>query len=158
MIGQWIQKETWEDVFNGKNSTEMASEFTRVVFEKLDQICPEEELKISKLDGKQTSLALQSLARQRLREYTRNGNSEKFKDIKRKQKSRQRLEAKKELDKAIEDAGEKGTKWMRKAKSMSARPGEDMSPTFSLPQHVDDNLTASQSAEKLVEYFSKISK
>ena len=64
----------------------MASEFTRVVFEKLDQICPEEELKISKLDGKQTSLALQSLARQRLREYTRNGNSEKFKEIKRKQK------------------------------------------------------------------------
>ena len=94
MIGQWIQKETWEDVFNGKNSTVMASEFTRVVFEKLDQICPEEELKISKLDGKQTSLALQSLARQ---------------------KARQRLEAKKELHKAIKDAGEKGTKWMRKA-------------------------------------------
>ena len=33
-----------------------------------------------------------------------------------------------------------------------------MSSTFSLPSHVDENLTASQSAERLVEYFSKISK
>ena len=47
---------------------------------------------------------------------------------------------------------------MRKAKSLSARPGADMSPTFSLLNHVDEILTVSQWAERLVEYFSKISK
>ena len=68
-IGQWIQQESWETVFNCKSSSQMASQFTKLVFEKLDQICPEEHLKITKMDGKQTSLALQTLARQRLREY-----------------------------------------------------------------------------------------
>ena len=46
---------------------------------------------------------------------------------------------------------------MRKAKEMAARPGEDTSGSFSLPGHIDENLSASQSAEKLVKYFSKIS-
>ena len=103
------------------------------------------------------SLALQSLARQRLREYSRHGNSDKFKAIKRKQKERRRLEGQKKLDKAIEEAGKNGSGWMKKAKSLASRPGEDLSSTFSLPSHIDQNLTPNQSAEKLVQYFSAIS-
>ena len=40
---------------------------------------------------------------------------------------------------------------------MSARPGEDLSSTFSLPTHVDANFTPQQSAEAIVKYFAKIS-
>ena len=86
-LAQWIQQETWEDVFNSENSSEMAQQFHKVVFDKLNAICPEEELIISQMDGKQTSLALQRLARQRLREYTRHGNTPKFKELKLKQKN-----------------------------------------------------------------------
>ena len=40
---------------------------------------------------------------------------------------------------------------------MSARPGEDDSATFTLPEHLDENLTPEQSAERIASYFSKIS-
>ena len=143
LIGQWIQQESWEAVYDGKSATGMADEFTKIVFQQLAKICPEEELKITKMDGKHTSLALQSLAWQRLREYTKHGNSKKFKELKRKQKERRRMEGRKQLDKAIVEAGTKGTGWMRKVKAMSARPGEDLSPTFSLPSHMELNLNPS---------------
>ena len=156
-IGQWVQQESWEDVYNGNTASGMAVQFTKVVFEQLDKICPEEEIQISKMEGKETSLALQSIARQKLREYTRHGNSVKFKELKRKQKSRIRLEGQKKLEKAIEKAGKRGSGWMKKAKVLSARPGEDISGTFSLPSHIDNNFSAIQSAEAFVKYFSKIS-
>ena len=60
----------------------MVDKFTELLFSKLDNICPEETIKITKLEGKITSGALQKLARQRLREFSRHGNSERFKEIK----------------------------------------------------------------------------
>ena len=109
------------------------------------------------MDGKHTSLALQSLSRQKLREYTKHGNSDRFKALKRKQQQRPQKEGRQRLDKAIEDAGGKGNGWMRKAQALSSRPGAEISSSFSLPTHVDENLSAEQSAEKLVKFFSSIS-
>ena len=48
-------------------------------------------------------------------------------------------------------------KWIHEANRLSARPGEDRSTTFSLPNHVDANFTPKESAEAIAEYFSKIS-
>ena len=67
-MAKWIQHESWEDLFN---STKPAEKFEEIVFGKLDEICPEEVIKITKLDGKVKSLALQKLGRQKLREYTK---------------------------------------------------------------------------------------
>ena len=154
-VANWIQHESWEELFN---SDKPAETFVQIVFEKLNKICPEEEIKITKLDGKVKSLALQKLGRQKLREYTNHGNSNRFKALKKLQKSRIKLEGQKALDKLFENAGEKGTKWIREASRMSSRPGEDSSSTFSLQSHIDENLTPRQSAERIVEYFSQISK
>ena len=71
-IGQWLHQETWEEMLD--SGTEMANKFQELVFKNLDEICRESEVKLTKLDGKTTSMALQSLARQRLREHTKNGN------------------------------------------------------------------------------------
>ena len=139
------------------NSTKPAEKFIEIVYNKLDKICPEEEIQITKLDGKVKSLALQKIGRQKLREHTKNGNSQRFKALKKKQKSRIKLEGQKSLDKLFENAGHKGTKWLREANRMSSRPGEETSSTFSLQEHIDENLTSSQSAEKIVKYFSQIS-
>ena len=153
-IAKWIQQESWEELYN---STKPADTFSEIVFRKLDEICPEEEIKVTKLDGKVKSLALQKLGRQKLREYTNHGNSERFKALKKKQKLRIKLEGQKSLDKLFEKAGEKGTKWVREASRISSRPGEDTSSIFSLQSHVDKNLTPMQSAEKIVQYFAQIS-
>ena len=48
-------------------------------------------------------------------------------------------------------------KWIREANRLNARPGEDQSPTFSLPSHVDANLSPIESAEAIADfYLSKI--
>ena len=48
-------------------------------------------------------------------------------------------------------------KWIQEANRFSARPGEETSPTFSLPNHIDANLTPKESAETIAELFAKIS-
>ena len=48
-------------------------------------------------------------------------------------------------------------KWMREAKRLSARPGEEESSTFLLPAHIDANYTPLQSAEAIANHFAKIS-
>ena len=50
-----------------------------------------------------------------------------------------------------------GMKWVREASRLSARPGEDSSATFSLPNHVALNLTTQQSAEAMCSHFAAIS-
>ena len=57
----------------------------------------------------------------------------------------------------LENAKGKGSRWIQEANRLGARPGEDTSPTFALPSHVDSNFTPLQSAEAIAEYFSKIS-
>ena len=109
--------------------------------EKLDEICPEEEVKISQFEGKITSLALQKLVRQKKREFEKHGFSKKFKGLKKKVKDRIILEGKKALEKVLENATDNGAKWIRESSRLSARPGEDTSSTFTLPSHIDANFT-----------------
>ena len=120
-------------------------------------ICPEETIKISQLNGKVTSLALQKLSREKNREYTKHGSSLRFKALKKQMKERIKLEGEKALEKQIENANGKGMKWMREASRLSARPGEDTSSTFSLPTHIDANFTPKRSAEEIADYLAKIS-
>ena len=68
-LGQWITRESWEMVFDGGSATGMVDKLTKLIFSKLDEICQEETVKITKLEGKLTSKALQVLSRQRLREF-----------------------------------------------------------------------------------------
>ena len=66
----------------------MVDNSTQLVTENIDRICPEVEVKISQIDNKVTSQALQSLGRQNMREYSKQGNSQKYKIIKNKTKER----------------------------------------------------------------------
>ena len=64
-LARWIQQESWESVFNGFGSSGMAKNCTNLVHAKLDELCHEEEVRISQMEGKITSLALQRLTRQK---------------------------------------------------------------------------------------------
>ena len=55
-------------MFNGGGASEMANSLVELVNTKMDIICPEEVIKISQMEGKVTSLALQKLARKKRRE------------------------------------------------------------------------------------------
>ena len=60
-IADWIQHDTWEELHDSANPAE---KLTEIVFKKLDEISPEEEVKITKFDGKTKSLALQKMSRE----------------------------------------------------------------------------------------------
>ena len=77
---------------------------------KLDQICPEDEVRISQLDGKINSLALQKLTRLKQREYTKHGCSTKYKDLKKKVKLRVQKEGEKAIPNMLENAKRKGAR------------------------------------------------
>ena len=153
-LAAWVHKESWNEMYN---STSMAESFNKIVNAEINKICPVEVVKISQLDGKINSLALQSLARQKKREYERHGYSKKFKDIKKKMKLRIKKEAEKSINKLLENAEAHGSKWIREANRLSARPGEDQSQTFTLPNHIEANFSPKESAEAIADYFSKIS-
>ena len=51
----------------------------------------------------------------------------------------------------------KNTSWLKHVKRLTARPGDQPASTFSLPQHVEDDLTALESSNKICEFFSTIS-
>ena len=112
---------------------------------------------MSQFDGKVNSLALQKLARSKKREYTKHGCSKKYKDLKKKMKNRIKLEGEKSIERLLENAKFNGMKWVREASRLSSRPGEDISTTFSLPNHVALNLTTQQSAEAICSHFAAIS-
>ena len=156
-MAQWIQHESWESVYNGNDASGMAEKFDELITQKLDELCPEEVVKITQFDGKITSLALQKLVRKKKREFEKHGYSTNFKELKKKVKERIKLEGEKALNKVLENATEKGAKWIRESSRLSARPGEDQSSSFSLPAHIDANYTPQQSAEAIVKYFAKIS-
>ena len=156
-LARWIQQESWESVFDGSGSSGMAENLTNLVHTKLEEICPEEEVKISQMEGKITSLALQKLTRQKMREYTKHGNSSRFKQLKKKIKERVKTEGKKAIEKQFENAKGKGTKWIREISRLSARPGEDKSKTFSIQNHIDSNFTAQESAQAICSHFAAIS-
>jgi hypothetical protein len=61
------------------------------------------------------------------------------------------------LNKQAEHATAKNNSWLKHVKRLTARPGNQPTPTFSLPQHVEDNLSALESSNKICEYFSSIS-
>ena len=134
-MAQWIQHESWESVYNGNDASGMAEKFDELITQKLDELCPEEVVKITQFDGKITSLALQKLVRKKKREFEKHGYSTNFKELKKKVKERIKLEGEKALNKVLENATEKGAKWIRESSRLSARPGEDQSSSFS-PLHI----------------------
>ena len=153
----WIQHEDWGILSEANSATEMVDKFLTLTHNKLDEICPQKSTKITKFDHEITSAAIKQLSRKKNREYSKNRNSTKYKKLKKDLKLRIKIEGEKLLEKQFTKLSEKGNSWLRFAKKISARPGDEISDSFVLPNHLDRNLTAEQSAEEICSYFSAIS-
>ena len=68
-LAQLIKYESWQHVYDGNTASGMTENLIELLTEKLNEICPEEEVKISQFEGKITSLALQKLVRMKKREF-----------------------------------------------------------------------------------------
>ena len=110
------------ECLNGKFSKHLknssiasADKLIEIVNGKLDEIWPEEDVRVSQLDGKIISLSLQKLKRLKQKEYTKHGCSTKYKMLKKKVKYRVKKEGNKAISKMLENATGKGRKWIQEA-------------------------------------------
>ena len=156
-IAEWIQHETWEDVIGCNDSSSMVDKFSTLVKQKIEENCPLKTFKVNSLDKDFTTPAIKRLKRLKSREYTKHGNSQLFKNLKKQLKDKIKEEGAKLVSKQIETAGEKGNKWIRQAAALFARPGDSPSKSFDLPEHVERGLSELESAEVIADFFSEIS-
>ena len=156
-FGNWIQHEPWTFVYDGINVSDMVSRFNFLIQLRLDIHCPTKSIKISNLDGKFCSAAVRQACRRKNREYAKNGNSQRYKMLKKEVKNKIRDETKKFLAKQVEHTTVNNNSWMKHVKMLTARPGDTQQSTFQLPNHIDLNLSAEESANRICKYFSRIS-
>ena len=156
-IELWIQSESWQPVLECSNVSQMVEIFCSLVSEKINENCPVKTLKINNLDQEFTTPSIKALARKKHREYTKHGNSKLFKLLKKALKKKIKDEGQKFIENQISLAGDKGNKWIRHTASLLARPGDTLSKSFTLPDHLERGLSALQSAEEIADFFSKIS-
>ena len=153
----WVQRESWQFVYDGTDTSDMVDRFNFIVNINLDHYCPTKTMKTTNLDGRICSAAVKQASRRKNREYEKHGNSAKYKDLKKVVKVKLKDATKKFLEKQISLVGSKNKSWLKHVKHIAARPGDQTSSTFSLPQHVEENLTALESSNKICEFFSSIS-
>ena len=156
-FANWIQHESWEFVFDGANPSDMVSRFNFIINYKLDNLCPTKVIKTTNLDGKIKSIAVKQACRRKNREYAKNGNSLRYKELKKIVKKELKTATSNFLAKQVGLASTPRNNWLKHVKSIAARPGDCSSTTFSLPEHVDKNLSALESSDKICKFFSTIS-
>ena len=153
----WVQHESWEFVYNGLDTSDMVSRFNFLINLNLDHYCPTKTIKTSNLDGKICSAEVKQASRKKNREYAKNGNSARYKELKHEVKTKLKESSEKFLNKQINLVSSKNNSWLKHVKKIAARPGDQPNPTFSLPKHVEDELSALESSNKICEFFSSIS-
>ena len=157
-LGAWIQSESWEHVYDGLTSSEMALRFHNIMESKIEEFCPTKTVKTTALNnGKPRFPAVEKLVRQEKRIYSLKGNCQKYKQPKKQIKEKLKVEGNMFIEKQVELAKVKGGSWQYKIKQMTARPGEDLNPSFVLPNHQEQGLSNQESEERINKFFSSIS-
>ena len=159
-FSQWLGVEQWGALNDPKlNPTEQALLFEKILKDNLDIHCPEETIKVGSQDKPWVNSELKKLHRARGREYSRNGQSAKYKLLLKEFDLKYKAAAKKYLNKNTEELKYTNPgQAYRILKKLGAQPGDCTdNNTFSLPTHLAENLTNQESAEQIAEHFSAIS-
>ena len=81
-------------MYDGANPSEMVDRFNNIVQVNLDIHCPTKTVQITNLDGKVSSVAVKQASRRKNREYLKNGNTPKYKLLKKEVESKMKEAAK----------------------------------------------------------------
>ena len=101
-FGDWLVQEDWDSLKHDMSPTQMSVVFEQLVGNKLNQFCPEKEVKLSSQDKPFITGELKKIDRLKSREYTRRGKTQKYKDLQKKFKSKYKIEAEKYLNKNLD--------------------------------------------------------
>ena len=158
-FGQWIVQEEWDCVKPGMCPSNQAIALQKQLEFKLDEIFPTKDVRLSNKDKKWIDSDLKNLDRQKQREYTKRGKSDKYDQLKAEFKLKYESAAQNYLDKNVRSLKESDPgKAYATLKRMGTQPGDELDDgSFSLISHLESNLTNKQSVDRIAVHFSSIS-
>ena len=80
-MGQWIQSQTWHDVYKSRDVNTKVDIFEKLLIEKINLYFPEKTIRINEMDQPWMNIQLIDLDRRRKREYTKHKKSAKWKKL-----------------------------------------------------------------------------
>ena len=159
-FGEWICSEDWSDIPDGGDPTEQVLAFEKLCNEKLDVIFPLKKLRLNPyFDKPFITSELKKLDRVIKREYRKKQRTAKYLRLKESYDQKYKMAAADYLDKTVRTLKEDDPgKAYRCLKRMAAQPGDNQDEgAFTLLSHLEDNLTAEASIEKIAQHFASIS-
>ena len=156
-FAQWIQHEPWTFVYDGTSASDMVARFDFLVNLNLNHHCPVRTFRTSNLDGKICSPAVRQGCRNKKREYLLHGNTTRYKQLKKAVKIKLKEASVNFLEKQSKLVSARNNSCLKHVKRIAASPGDDTTTTFNLPKHIEDNLSAFESSNRICKFFSAIS-
>ena len=156
-FGSILVKEDWSYLTPEMSSTGLVEAFESHTANLVQQTFPEKTCTVSDRDLPYITEELKILRRQRMRIYSKEGRSTRYLAMKALFKTKLCSEAEKYRVKIMDDVASGKLKnsyaALKKLEFGSIVKAEG----FTLPSHYEENLSPAQSAERLAEYFSRIS-
>ena len=157
-FGSEIVKEDCSFLLPNMTSSEMVATFENHIEDMVNANFPLKTVKISDWDKPYMTQELKYLRRKRQRIYRKWGKSQKYLKIKCEFDQKLKSEAEKFRQKILSEVrnGKLGSSY-KALRKLDTNFQDKKTGGFTLPGHVEENLTPLQSAEKLADYFSLIS-
>ena len=159
-FGSWLQSVKWKGELTWDLSpTEQAIKMENILNQRVEFQFPKKSCRVSNDDKPFINAEIKKLDKYVKKEYKQKGKSAKYKLLKSAYDEKYLKAAAAYLKSNVREMMEEAPgKAYRAMKKMGARPGDcDDDGSFTLSQHIDDNLTPCQSVERLADYFSAIS-
>ena len=143
-------------------TTDMVDTFVNKSEEMITGTFPKKNITVSKWDKPYITEELKSLRRQRQRAYRKwGGKSKQYLRLRNQFYSKPKVEAEKYRQKILNEVleGKRTSSYKALRKLEFAEFGEHSKnqKSFNLPKHLEESLSPLESAERLADYFSKIS-
>ena len=157
-FGEWLCNEDWSLISKLSDPTEQVQTLQNIFQEKLDSIFPTKSVKINpSRDLPFFNAELKKLNRLMKREYRKHSKSPKYFSLKGRYDMKFKKAAADYIDKSVRTLMEDDPGSAYKClKRLAAQPGESES-DFIVTSHLDANLTAEESLERLAQHFANIS-
>ena len=154
-FAEWIESESWNEVYRCTDAHEMAETFQNLVVGNYWRCFPEKSFKTCSDDEPWFSADLKKLDRQRRREFFKHKRSQKWVDMNKKFQEKCSIEKANYYEKIVSDLKESNpSKWYSKVKRMA---GIDLHSQGNMIIDELIGLTDSEQSEVIANHYSKIS-
>ena len=156
---KWVHSNVWDCVSENDSPTEQFESFEKLVQEKVDFFLQEKKIRVTKKDKEYITAELKNLDRKKKREWSKNGKSQKYISLKSDFDQKLKKAASQFITKCVTDLRtEHPGRAAATLKRLGGQPGDcEEGGTFTLQNHIDENLSVEEQLERFGDYFSAVS-